>query len=75
MAVGKLDKTGFISTWSHEPQDQKVFNNNFVSIGRDAEGRRLVLTVLTERRRYFYSLQNGKNKEGKIESSLIVHFA
>jgi diguanylate cyclase (GGDEF)-like protein len=74
--LAKLDtKTGFISTWSHEPtRSESLCNNTVVSIGRDAEGRLWVGTLDGLDRKEgdtFIHYRTGKNKEGKIESSLI----
>jgi diguanylate cyclase (GGDEF)-like protein len=74
--LAKLDtKTDFISTWSHEPtRSESLCNNTVVSIGRDAEGRLWVGTLDGLDRKEgdtFIHYRTGKNKEGKIESSLI----
>jgi diguanylate cyclase (GGDEF)-like protein len=74
--LAKLDtKTGFISSWSHEPaKPESLCNNTVVSIGRDAEGRLWVGTLDGLDRKEgdtFIHYRTGKNKEGKIESSLI----
>ncbi len=74
--LAKLDtKTGFISSWSHEPtRSESLCNNTVVSIGRDAEGRLWVGTLDGLDRKEgdtFIHYRTGKNKEGKIESSLI----